>query len=467
MTIEFDFLNPDGPAEKLGQEPTVYPVSTLTKMVRSLLESEIGEVWVEGEISNFRKQASGHQYFTLKDGSAQLSCVLFRNNARNLDTPLQEGMQVQACGDLSVYEARGQYQLIVRQVQGSGQGALQLKFEALKRQLDSEGLFDNSLKKRIPAFPATVAIVTSPTGAAIRDMLSVMQRRAPWIHILVYPVRVQGTGCEKEIADAIRRLDTDGGNRFPRPDVIVVTRGGGSIEDLWGFNEEAVARAIYDSGIPVVSAVGHEIDFTIADFTADLRAPTPSAAAELIAPDTTELEHRFESFEQGMRRRVEDTLSRWGKILELHEKGALTHTLQRVLQSHAQAIDLLENDLSRTACDRLADARTQLLGVDHILQRHHPGQLLKERLSHITLLEQQLTHRAQTHVRRGQNLTEKLAALLQSLGPQAVFSRGFSMTTDSEGHPVTDVSALSPGQPVTTRLDRGSFTSTVESLSGK
>jgi len=168
MTIEFDFLNPDGPAEKLGQEPTVYPVSTLTKMVRSLLESEIGEVWVEGEISNFRKQASGHQYFTLKDGSAQLSCVLFRNNARNLDTPLQEGMQVQACGDLSVYEARGQYQLIVRQVQGSGQGALQLKFEALKRQLDSEGLFDNSLKKRIPAFPTTVAIVTSPTGAAIR-----------------------------------------------------------------------------------------------------------------------------------------------------------------------------------------------------------------------------------------------------------------------------------------------------------
>ena len=263
----------------------VMTVSQLTRRIRTLLERQLGSVRVEGELSNVRRQGNGHTYFTLKDETAQLACVLFRGYAHAGMPALTDGSQVQAAGELTVYEPRGQYQLIVHDIEAAGAGVLQARFEALKRKLAAEGLFDAARKRVLPGFPRCLALVTSPSGAAVRDLLNILGRRAPWIRVLVFPVRVQGGGACQEIAQALTTLARPLGGGLPQPDVIVLARGGGSIEDLWCFNEEEVARAIAASPIPVVSAVGHEIDFTIADFVADLRAPTPSAAAELIAPD--------------------------------------------------------------------------------------------------------------------------------------------------------------------------------------
>src|SRR6266513_5493930 len=266
----------------------VLTVAELTRAIRGTLETKFGAVWVQGEVSNYKLQPSGHQYFTLKDARAQIACVIFRNTMAPLRQPLADGAQVPVYGNVSVFEARGQYQLSVQILQPRGVGLLQAKFEALKRKLEVEGLFAPERKRPLPIFPRRVGIVTSPSGAAIRDMLNVLQRRAPWLQILINPVRVQGTGAAAEIAVAIRELATPNAG-WPRVDLIVVARGGGSMEDVWEFNEEIVARTIVDVGMPIVSAIGHEIDFTICDFVADLRAPTPSAAAELIVPDIVDL----------------------------------------------------------------------------------------------------------------------------------------------------------------------------------
>src|SRR5881296_2436048 len=263
------------------QTSKVFTVSELTRSIRGTLEAKFDAIWVQGEISNYKQHASGHQYFTLKDQRAQIACVIWRDAMAPLRQPLVDGVQVQVYGTVTVFEARGQYQLNIQILQPRGLGLLQAKFEALKRKLEAEGLFAPERKRALPKFPRRIGIVTSSTGAAIRDMLNVLCRRAPWLEILINPVRVQGTGAAQEIAVAIRDLALPS-DRFAPLDLIVVTRGGGSIEDLWEFNEEIVARAIFHSALPIVSAVGHEIDFTISDFVADLRAATPSAAAEII-----------------------------------------------------------------------------------------------------------------------------------------------------------------------------------------
>jgi len=279
----------------------VLTVSELTRSIRGTLETKFGAVWVQGEVSNYKLHPSGHQYFTLKDSRAQIACVIFRNTMAPLRQPLADGAQVQVYGNVSVFEARGQYQLSVQMVQPLGFGVLQAKFEALKRKLEAEGLFDAARKRTLPKFPKRIGIVTSPTGAAIRDMLNVLRRRAPWLQILINPVRVQGSGAAQEIAVAIRELAKPNEN-FAPVDLIVLTRGGGSMEDLWEFNEEIVARTIADVTVPIVSAIGHEIDFTIADFVADLRAPTPSAAAELIVPDIVDLRRHMDTFARALGR---------------------------------------------------------------------------------------------------------------------------------------------------------------------
>src|SRR5438270_4379806 len=271
-------------ADFFQQTARVLTVTELTRQIRGTHETKFAAVWVQGEISNYKQHASGHQYFTLKDQRAQIACVIWRDAMAPLRQPLVDGAQVQVYGTVTVFEARGQYQLNVQIIQPRGVGLLQAKFEALKRKLDAEGLFAPERKRPLPKFPRRIGIVTSPSGAAIRDMLNVLSRRALWLQILINPVRVQGTGAAQEIAVAIREFATPN-EAFGPVDLIVVTRGGGSIEDLWEFNEEIVSRAIFHSAVPIVSAVGHEIDFTICDFVADLRAPTPSAAAELIAPD--------------------------------------------------------------------------------------------------------------------------------------------------------------------------------------
>src|ERR1700757_5087148 len=275
------------------QTSKIFTVSQLTRSIRSTLETKFGAVWVQGEISNYKLHPSGHQYFTLKDQRAQISCVIWRDTMAPLRKPLVDGAQVQVYGTVTVFETRGQYQLNVQILQPRGVGLLQAKFEALKRKLETEGLFAPEHKRPLPNFPRRIGIVTSPTGAAVRDMLNVLHRRAPWLQILINPVRVQGAGAAQEIAVAIREFALPNEGFLPL-DLIVVTRGGGSIEDLWEFNEEIVAGAIFNSAVPIVSAVGHEIDFTMCDFVADLRAPTPSAAAELIVPDVIDLQRQIE-----------------------------------------------------------------------------------------------------------------------------------------------------------------------------
>src|ERR1700730_2278468 len=275
-------------ADLFQSSAKVLTVSELTRSIRGTLETKFGAVWVQGEVSNYKSYPNGNQYFTLKDARAQIACVIFRNTMAPLRQPLTDGAHIQVLGNVSVFEARGQYQISVQIIQQQGLGALQAKFEALKRKLDAEGLFDAARKRALPKFPKRIGIVTSPSGAAIRDMLNVLKRRAPWLQILINPVRVQGPGAAAEIAVAIRELATPNEN-WPIVDLIVVARGGGSIEDLWEFNEQIVARTIASVNVPIVSAIGHEIDFTICDFVADLRAPTPSAAAELIVKDIVDL----------------------------------------------------------------------------------------------------------------------------------------------------------------------------------
>ena len=353
------------------QTRRVLSVSELTTQVKRLLEKQIGSVWVSGEITNFRLQGgSGHIYFTLKDAGAQLSCVLFRNEAVPHRELMQDGQKVLLQGEVTVYEARGQYQMLVRAVELQGVGALQLKFEQLKQKLAAEGLFATERKRALPRYPQCIGLVTSATGAAIRDVLHVIQRRHPGLEIILVPCRVQGDGAAREIAAAIRLL-----NEFQSAiDLILVTRGGGSLEDLWAFNEEAVARAIFESELPVVSAVGHEIDFTIADFVADLRAATPSVAAEIIT------EGMFAS--RGFVASVAEAMSFHARRGLEQARENFDTTAQRLAQVHpkrwlaeqAQRLDDLHDSLLRCARQGAREQRMTWQNLVARLRLVRPGQ---------------------------------------------------------------------------------------------
>ena len=301
-----------------------------------MIETRFGAVWVQGEISNYKLHPNGHQYFTLKDQRAQISCVIFRDTMAPLRQPLVDGTQVQVYGRITVYELRGQYQLSVQILQPRGLGLLQAKFEALKRKLDAEGLFAPERKRPLPKLPRRIGIVTSPSGAAVRDMLNVLRRRAPWLEILINPVRVQGTGAAQEIAVAIRELATPS-KEFAPVDLIVVARGGGSIEDLWEFNEEIVARTIASVNVPVVSAVGHEIDFTICDFVADLRAPNPSAAAELIVPEIVDLRRQIDNCARAVGRELLNRMRDAQQRLD-HAQETLRRCLDHKIDSYKRGL---------------------------------------------------------------------------------------------------------------------------------
>ncbi|MBX7211900.1 MAG: exodeoxyribonuclease VII large subunit [Verrucomicrobiaceae bacterium] len=449
-----------------GQE-TILSVTQLTRDIRSLLEEQIGDVWVEGEVSNHRLQSSGHRYFTLKDAESQLSCVMFRGHAARSSVRLADGALVQAFGQVTVYAARGQYQMIVRLVQPKGLGALQARFEALKRRLHTEGLFDQQVKKPVPRHPEVVALVTSPTGAAIQDMLNIITRRAPWIRVLIYPVRVQGQGAESDIARAIEVLNHPEQTGIPRPDTIIVGRGGGSLEDLWCFNEEIVARAVFASEIPVISAVGHEIDFTICDFVADLRAPTPSAAAELLAPDAAELSRHFEAAGRALRLRATSMIEQQARVLDLIARGTLQREPVRHLREAEQALDEAEAALARTVTGRLRDRSDSLAQLQQVLARHHPVRLLADAGSRVELTTQRLR---QGVVHRLERLDDKIAAraaALRTLGPDGVLARGFSFTMDLAGRVITDAGTLQQGDEIVTHLARGSVHSRVMHKTGR
>ena len=447
-------------ADLFERTAKVLTVAELTRAIRGTLETKFGAVWVQGEISNYKQHPSGHQYFTLKDSRAQIACVIFRNAPLSLRQPLADGAQVQVYGNVSVFEARGQYQLSVEIVQPRGLGLLQAKFEALKRKLEVEGLFDPARKKLLPKFPKRIGIVTSPSGAAIRDILNILRRRARGIEILINPVRVQGIGAAAEIASAINELSNPSAI-WPPLDLIVVARGGGSMEDLWEFNEEIVARAIAARLVPIDSAVGHEIDFTIADFVADLRAPTPSAAAELIVPAAAELDRRVNEFAVCLQRCWRNFIVREQTRLRMFSERTVARELLRRIQEGKQKLDWRRENLQRNAVGFLGNSRGRLAENAAALRRHDPSREIILRWSRFAELARRLITcppQLANTMRKRFERTEKILAVL---GPDATLRRGYSMTTDVNGDLVRSVTQVKPGDKIRTRLADGAFESDV------
>jgi exodeoxyribonuclease VII large subunit len=419
------------------QTAKVFTVSELTRSIRGTLETKFATVWVRGEISNYKLHPSGHQYFTLKDQRAQISCVIWRDTIQPPRQPLVDGAQVQVFGIVTVFEARGQYQLNVQILQPRGVGLLQAKFEALKRKLEAEGLFAPERKRRLPRFPRRIGIVTSPSGAAIRDMLNVLRRRAPWLQILINPVRVQGSGAAQEIAVAIREFGT-ANEVFAPVDLIVVTRGGGSIEDLWEFNEEIVARAIFHSALPIVSAVGHEIDFTICDFVADLRAPTPSAAAELIVPDVTDLQRQIDRCARTLGRRL----------------------LNRVRDAQ-QRLDHTRDNLQRCLAHQIEGYKRGLLHIVRVLQpRKLSGELMMRR-NRFADLNRRLVACPARLIENARHRFSRIEGILRVLGPDATLRRGYSITMNDRGQIIRTTAVVKSKMTIRTRVSDGEFGSEV------
>ena len=459
--MELDlFSQPPPPPRKSTPDPAlrVWTVAEITRTVRKLLEGAFDEVWVQGEICNFRRQSSGHCYFALKDETALLSCVLFRSYVP-AHLPLADGMLVQARGRVTVYEARGQYQLSVTLVQPAGAGALLARFEALKRKLDAEGLFDPARKRPIPRDPACIGVVTSPTGAAISDFLNIARRRAPWVRIVINPVRVQGVGAAAEIAAAIREFnDPVFGDQF---DVLVVCRGGGSMEDLWAFNEEIVARAIAESRVPVISAVGHEIDFTIADFVADLRAPTPSAAAELALPDRAAMLRTLDQARARLLRSMEGIMEYHRRRFDDAARSAVFRYPQRLLQDRVQRLDAAVALIAAGRERALRTSRERLNGLLANLRQHRPDQILALRRFALQGQERKLLAATSAALAAKVNRVARLDGVLRVLSPDATLARGYSITTDAAGKLVRKAVALQPGESIRTRFADGTVDSTV------
>jgi exodeoxyribonuclease VII large subunit len=445
-------------------EPKVHSVTEVTRRLRELIEHEMGELWVEGEVSNLRKQSSGHQYFTLKDDSCQLHCVLFSGTVATLHRiQLADGQRVQVLGLISVYEPRGQYQMIVRLVQARGAGTLQAKFEALKRKLAGEGLFEPARKRPLPRFPRRLGLVTSPTGAAIRDFLKVLHRRQPGIEVLINPVRVQGRGASLEIARAIREFGDRSRGRLPAVDVIVITRGGGSIEDLWEFNEEIVARAVAASPVPVLSAIGHEIDFTIADFVADLRAPTPSAAAEILAADRLEVLARLRQDFVRLRRACTSRLELLRARLDASRRSALFREPGRRLLELLQTLDRRSEAMNRSAVLRLERERNRFDRLASRLLAKAPAQAIGDRRLRCQLLAERLREVTRREIIARQARLDRAVGLLHALNPQAILIRGYTITMDASGRPYSSSHAIREGTLLRTRFHDGE----VESITAK
>jgi exodeoxyribonuclease VII large subunit len=436
----------------------ILTVTELTRQVQEILEATFDQLWVEGEVSNLRRPASGHLYLTLKDEESQVRAVLFRPVARALKFDLEDGMHIVCRARMNVYRPRGEYQLILDYAEPMGVGALQIAFEQLKAKLQAEGLFDPAHKKPIPYLPSRIGVVTSPSGAVIRDILNITKRRFPSVDILIAPVRVQGTEAAAEIVEALFHL-----NEAPGVDVIIVARGGGSLEDLMAFNNEGVARAIFASRVPVVSAVGHEIDFTIADFVADMRAPTPSAAAELVVPMRSELSQQIRALSARL-------ISGEERLLKLR-KGRLEALAERVRDPRRRLVDLrigLDerfNSLSASLVRRARTERDRLRHFETHLQYLSPA----VRLANLTFALDHMRKSMITGIfRQVEALRTRLAgrtALLDSLSPLGVLARGYAIArTVPEGRVIRDVNELSAGDSVGINVAKGRFDAVVTKI---
>jgi exodeoxyribonuclease VII large subunit len=444
----------------LFAEPTpgrvIYSVSGLNHEVRDLLEGNFATVWIEGEISNLARPASGHAYFSLKDESSQIRCALFKSRGSQLGFDLDNGMLVLARARVSLYEARGDYQLIVEQMEPAGEGALRLAFERLKQSLDAQGLFETEHKLALPSFPHRLGIVTSPTGAAVRDVLSVVKRRFPALPVVIYPTLVQGPDAPAAIAamikTAVERRECD---------LLILTRGGGSLEDLWAFNDERVARAIYACDIPLISAVGHQIDFTIADFVADLRAPTPSAGAELASPD----QHELLAIAAGARQRLMTTMSGTLQRLQVSLSSAarqLRHPGRR-LQELAQRLDDARHQIDVATQMVLANRRGSLATLAARLKGRSPMMHITLKMSELSAAEKRLRIAMQSTRQIYGNRLEILARALDAVGPQATLARGYAIISQN-GQILRDARNTQPGAKLSAKLAHGSLTLSVDEI---
>lgn len=434
-------------------------VGEVTAAIRELLETAFHNCRVAGEVSNCRRAPSGHYYFTLKDGDAQLKCVCFRQTAMYLKVKPQDGLEVIVRGRVGVYEARGEYQLYVDSVEAQGHGALQLAFELLKKKLASEGLFDLERKRPLPAIPQRVGLVTSSSGAAAADMIRVLERRFPGLEIQLYPASVQGANAVPEIVAGLRYFSESGW-----PDVVIVGRGGGSIEDLWAFNEEAVARAIAESSVPVISAVGHQTDFTIADFAADARAPTPSAAAEIAVPEKAELLERLAKTKQRLQYAVRYRLERsTRRLLEsgVERPAAL---LRRRTRQLSQRVDDLELQIRENFVDRLRRAERRLRDVQHRLASVDLRVRLGRGRGRLETLSSRMLFAGEKVLQRDRLRLESATARLQALSPTAVLERGYAILTTAEGKVLRKPSDTAIGQDLVARLHGGTLGVRVERI---
>lgn len=430
--------------------PQIISVTQLNRQIRNWLEQEIGEVCVEGEVSTLSKPASGHYYFTLKDATAQIRCVFFRNRKNNdTETILQAGNQILATGHLSLYEARGDYQLIVENIKAAGQGDLYRQFELLKIKLAELGLFDTKRKKALPRFPKTIGVVTSSSGAALRDILTTLSRRYPIADVLVYPSEVQGAQAPQQLIAAIQRANNDN-----RCDVLILARGGGSIEDLWGFNNEQLAYAIANSALPIVSGVGHETDFTIADFVADLRAATPTAAAEAVSPNQLEL--------IGLLNTLELRLTNAIKRFIQHQQLLLRHELQKIaspgqlIRSHWQSLDYLSSHLSIAVLQQIAQKKHRLQMLLTKLHALNPTHQIYQNQQRIHYLTTQITQSMARALKQQQSRLETQLATLHAVSPLATLSRGYAIATH-KNHVLLNSQETKIGDTINVRLASGNL----------
>ncbi|PRD38009.1 UNVERIFIED_CONTAM: xseA [Trichonephila clavipes] len=438
------------------QNPDIYTVSRLNSEVRLTLELQFQQLWLVGEVSNFVAAASGHWYFSLKDQAAQVKVAMFKQANRYATVRPQNGQQVLIRARISVYEPRGEYQLLAEFIEPAGAGLLKQQFEQLKAKLAAEGLFAPERKRPLPANPRRVGVITSPTGAAVRDIITVLARRAPGIELIIYPCQVQGDTAAAQLRNmlstAIRRNEVD---------VLIIGRGGGSIEDLWCFNDEALARAVADCPIPIVSAVGHEIDFALTDFVADVRAATPSAAAELVSPDQsqhlaalTQLQHRLS---RAIRRQLAQQQPR---LMQLQQRLQQLHP-QRRLEQQQQRLDELQLRLQRRMQQQLQTARRQHSYLQQSLQHLSPAKAIKQQQLQLQQLAKRLQQAQQQQLKYCSQQLARLSAQLHTVSPLATLARGYSISFDSQQQALTNSAQLKVGDAINTRLAQGSFSAVV------
>jgi len=439
----------------------IYTISRLNREVRTVLEDIFPSIWVQGEISNLAKPASGHLYFSLKDTAAQVRCAMFKNRQSGLRFEPENGMQVMAKANVGLYEGRGEFQLIVQSLEPAGSGALQLAFEALKQKLSAEGLFDEEHKKPLPRFPKNIGVITSATGAAIRDILSVLKRRYPSGNIIVYPTLVQGEGAAKEIAKTINLAE-----QRKECDVLILARGGGSIEDLWAFNEEVVARTIFDISTPIVSGIGHEIDFTISDFVADQRAATPSAAAELISPDSDDVLMKLQHKKEQLARLQNQSINNLKNHVALLSKH-IPHPKQ-VLMEFIQRTDEYSMRLKHQAESQMANKRFALSGLSARVNNQNPSQIILRQIEKVDVLESKFNTAINNTIEKAKYKTSNLEQLLNTVSPVSTLERGYAIVTEQKtSNVVTNTKHLKKGDSLRIKLASSEIDSTVETIHEK